>query len=114
MKPFISADDSGSKSDEELVKEAEGTPEDTIIYELKIRCRRNPSANAKSKDPKDYLDTNVYTKSMKPIKRTGQTVEIGLIHDDILISKMRAGNNRKTILACQFKALLFSDIYWQL
>ena len=75
-----------------MVQDAEGTPQDTLIYELKIRCKRNPSADPKSRDTKDYIDTHVLSKSIKPIRRTGQPEEIGLIHDDILIAKMRPGH----------------------
>ena len=93
MKPSSSpVEIAASKSEEELVKEAEGTPENTIIYELKIRCKRNPTANAKSRDPKDFLDTNVYSKSIKPIRRQGQPESIGVIHDDILLAKLRPGH----------------------
>jgi len=94
MKPTsISTEDAAKKTDEELVEDAEGTPENTIIYELKVRCKRNPTANnPKSRDTKDYIDTHVNSKSIKPIRRPGQPEEIGLIHDDILIAKMRPGH----------------------
>jgi len=93
MKPSsLSEEESSKKTDEELVQDAEGTPQDTIIYELKIRCKRNPSADPKSRDTKDYIDTHVNSKSIKPIRRPGQPEEIGLIHDDILIAKMRPGH----------------------
>jgi len=93
MKPSsLSVEESAKKTDEELVQDAEGTPQDTLIYELKIRCKRNPSADPKSRDIKDYIDTHVLSKSIKPIRRTGQPEEIGLIHDDILIAKMRPGH----------------------
>ena len=59
---------------------------------MKIRCKRNPSADPKSRDTKDYIDTHVNSKSIKPIRRPGQPEEIGLIHDDILIAKMRPGH----------------------
>jgi len=93
MKPSsLSAEESAKKTDEELVQDAEGTPQDTVIYELKIRCKRNPSADPKSRDTKDYIDTHVNSNSIKPIRRTGQPEDIGLIHDDILIAKMRPGH----------------------
>ena len=67
-----------AKTEEEMVKEAEGTPEDTIIYEFKVRCRK-------------YMDTNVLSKAIKPIARPGQN-ESGLVHDDILVAKLRPGH----------------------
>ena len=91
MRSYGTSEDSGSKSDEELVKEAEGTAEDTIIYELKTRCKWNSNSNPKARDPKDCIDANVYSKSIKPLKREGQPQDIGLIHDDILIAKCRPG-----------------------
>ena len=90
--PSDPVEDSAKKSDEELVSEAEGTAKDTIIYELKSRCKRNPTANAKSRDVKDFVDSNVYSKSIKVLKRQDQPENIGMIHDDILIAKMRPGH----------------------
>jgi len=90
---FISTEEAAKKTDEELILDGEGTPQDTIIYELKIRCKRNPTAaDPKSRDTKDYIDTHVNSKSIKPIRRPGQPEEIGLVHDDILIAKMRPGH----------------------
>ena len=90
--PFDPAVDSSRKSEDELVEEAEGTEKDTVIYELKIRCKRNPTATAGSRAVKDFFDSNVYSKSIKPIRRQGQPEDIGMIHDDILIAKMRPGH----------------------
>ena len=90
--PDDPVEDSSRKSEEELVEEAEGTEKDTIIYEVKIRCKRNPTANPKSREVKDFVDSNVHSKSIKPIRRQGQPEELGMIHDDILIAKMRPGH----------------------
>ena len=90
---FFQFSEAAKKTDEELILDGEGTPQDTIIYELKIRCKRNPTAaDPKSRDTKDYIDTHVNSKSIKPIRRPGQPEEIGLVHDDILIAKMRPGH----------------------
>lgn len=91
-KASVSASEGGGKSDDELLREAEGSPQDTIVFELKIRCKRGPNAAPKSKDPSSYVDTNVYSKSIKPLLRAGQSDDIGMICDDILIAKMRPGN----------------------
>ena len=46
-----------SKSEEGLEKE--GTAEDTLEFELKVRCRRNPHAPKDASDPDElYLDHN--------------------------------------------------------
>lgn len=82
----IAAEETATKSEEELIKDAEGSPENTIIYELKLKCRRNPG----SKD--EVLDAQVYSKSIKALKRQGQPEDIGLVHDDILIAKLRPGH----------------------
>ena len=82
----------------------EGTCEDTIIYELKVRCKRTgQGGTGKSKADKDttsgsgtstILDEKIYSNSIKPIVRPGmpsETKDVGPIHDDILIAKMRPG-----------------------
>ena len=95
----FSTEESSAKSEEDLTNDAEGTPEDTIIYELKVRCKRSgQGGTGKSKADKDtsgttILDEKIYSNSIKPIARAGmpETKHIGPIHDDILISKMRPG-----------------------
>ena len=35
----------------------EGTPEDTLVFELKVKCKRNPHAAKDAMDPDDlYID----------------------------------------------------------
>ncbi len=93
MKPSaIPVEETAGKTEEELVADAEGTPEDTLIYELKVRCRRNPSANPKTRDTTDYIDSSVETKSLKNVKRPGQPEAVGPVHNDILIAKLRPGH----------------------
>ena len=44
-----------SKTDESL--ESKGTAEDTLEFELKVRCRKNPHAPKDASDPDElYLD----------------------------------------------------------
>ena len=46
-----------AKGDETL--ETKGTAEDTLEFELKVRCRRNPQAPKDASDPDElYLDHN--------------------------------------------------------
>ena len=96
----FSTEESSAKSEEDLTNDAEGTPEDTIIYELKVRCKRSgqggtgkSKASDKDTSGTTILDEKIYSNSIKPIVRAGmpETKHIGPIHDDILISKMRPG-----------------------
>lgn len=95
----IPTEQSAEKSDEELVNDAEGTAEDTIVLELKVRCRRNQGKSSKTDKNEDknavILDEKVFTNSIKAIPKPGQPKDIGPIHDDILIAKMRPGENCK-------------------
>ncbi|KAK2145174.1 hypothetical protein LSH36_697g03063 [Paralvinella palmiformis] len=39
--------------------ETDATPEDTLVFELKVRCRKNPQASRDATDPSDlYIDHN--------------------------------------------------------
>ena len=40
-----------------LVDDTEGTPEDTVVLELKVRCKKNPKATKDTTDP-DVLYQN--------------------------------------------------------
>ena len=92
----ISAEESGSKSEEELTNDAEGTAEDTVVYELKVRCKRANQGKSKEKDnttatTASLIDEKVFSNSIKPILKPGQPKNVGPIHDDILLAKMRPG-----------------------
>ena len=71
---------------------------------FKVRCKRTgQGGTGKSKADKDttsgsgtstILDEKIYSNSIKPIARPGmpsETKDVGPIHDDILIAKMRPG-----------------------
>jgi DNA-directed RNA polymerase I and III subunit RPAC1 len=91
-KPAKPSSGAARLDDEEMVKEAEGTPNDTAVYELKIRCKNNPDAPTGSKSSKDlFIDTNVYSSSIKPMAKPGQPNDLGPVQDDILIAKLRPG-----------------------
>ena len=46
---------------------------DTLEFEIKIRCRRNPNAPENSKNPDElYIDNNCYTKHIRWIPKPGQ------------------------------------------
>ena len=51
----------------------QGSAKDTLEFELKVRCKRNPNAPENSKNPNElYIDNNVYTKHMRWIPKPGQ------------------------------------------
>jgi len=77
--------------------QTEGTAEDTLEFELKIKCTRNPAAAKDATDPDElYLDHKVTTAMMKwvPIGNQAemyQEADIGPVLKDILLTKMRPG-----------------------
>ncbi|KAI9561590.1 hypothetical protein GHT06_012549 [Daphnia sinensis] len=76
----------------------EGTPEDTLEFELKVKCSWNPSRTKDHTNPEDlYRDFRVLTSHMKWIPLGGQkdllnSDAVGPVYDDILIAKMRPGH----------------------
>ncbi|XP_075223043.1 RNA polymerase I and III subunit C isoform X2 [Lycorma delicatula] len=78
--------------------DAEATDQDTLQFELKVKCSRNSNAPADSTDPNDlYVNNHVYTKHMNWIPLGGQAdlykaKDVGPVHDDILINKLRPGH----------------------
>ncbi|KAK1171702.1 DNA-directed RNA polymerases I and III subunit RPAC1 isoform X1 [Acipenser oxyrinchus oxyrinchus] len=84
----------------------EGTEIDTIQFQLNIKCSRNPRATKDSTDPSElYLNHMVYTKHMKWIPIGNQAdlfseADICPVHDDILIAKLRPGQELDIIMHC--------------
>ncbi len=92
------ADPATIKDEKDMIAHAIGTPKDTIEYDLKIRCKRNPQAPVGSEDPNDlYTDTVVYSKSIKYVPRQeqldflGPNPQLGPVECDIMINKLRPG-----------------------
>ncbi|XP_014785989.1 DNA-directed RNA polymerases I and III subunit RPAC1, partial [Octopus bimaculoides] len=81
-----------------------GTPSDTIVFELKIRCSKNP--NADTTDPDDlYINHKVYSRHLKwiPIGNQADLFKEGDIRpvdDDILIAKLRPGQKLDLRMHC--------------
>lgn len=81
-----------------------GTPSDTIVFELKIKCSKNP--NADTTDPDDlYINHKVYSRHMKwiPIGNQADLFKEGDIRpvdDDILIAKLRPGQKLDLRMHC--------------
>ena len=58
---------------DEQVIDDQGNMKDTLEFEIKIRCRRNPNAPENSKNPDEiYIDNNCYTKHITWIPKPGQ------------------------------------------
>ncbi|KAF2879472.1 hypothetical protein ILUMI_26696 [Ignelater luminosus] len=78
--------------------DSEGTEQDTLEFELKIKCTWNKDENKDSSRVDDmYKNNNVYSKHIKwlPIGNQSETykpADVGPIDDDILIAKMRPGH----------------------
>ncbi|KAJ3647617.1 hypothetical protein Zmor_019484 [Zophobas morio] len=75
---------------------AEGTEQDTLEFTLKIKCTNNKDSSKDSLRVEDmYKNNNVYSKHIKwvPIgKQKERLSDVGPIHPDILIAKMRPGH----------------------
>nr|XP_039265607.1 DNA-directed RNA polymerases I and III subunit RPAC1-like [Styela clava] len=70
------------------------TPETTLEFELKVKCTRNTKAPKDVSDPDHmYLNHKVYSRDLKwiPFGNQKDLFEVKPVHDDILIAKMRPG-----------------------
>ncbi|KRT79109.1 hypothetical protein AMK59_8434 [Oryctes borbonicus] len=76
---------------------ADYTDNDSLEFELKIKCTFNKELNNSSCADDLYKNNNVYSKHIKWLPRGNQLklykeIDVGPIHDDILIAKMRPGH----------------------
>lgn len=75
----------------------EGTDMDTVEFELKVKCTKNPNVTADLPDPYEiYKNAKVTTKQLKWIPRGNQAAlhhnnPIRPVDGDILIAKLRPG-----------------------
>jgi len=78
--------------------ESVGTEQDTLEFELKIRCSWNPNRAPDASDPdKMYLNHKVFSKDLKwiPIgaqKEIYHSSQVGPVEKEILIAKLRPGH----------------------
>lgn len=72
------------------------SPEDTIIFQLKVKCTKNSQAKDTTDPDEMYKDHKVTTKHLKWIPMKGQDTifkegDLRPVNDDILIAKLRPG-----------------------
>lgn len=75
----------------------EGTEHDSLTFELKLKCTRRKDANNTSSFDGMYKNHSVYSGQIKWLPKGKQATlykedEVGSIHDDILINKLRPGH----------------------
>ncbi|KAL1915559.1 uncharacterized protein VTP21DRAFT_6683 [Calcarisporiella thermophila] len=79
----------------------------TIVFKLSIKCQRNPKADANEEDPaKKYINSNVLSKHLTWEAKGDQETKfkaspIGPVMDDILIAKLRPGQEIDMVLHCE-------------
>lgn len=72
-----------------------GTTDDTLEFELKIKCTRNPHAHPDASDPEVmYVNHKVHSGDIKwlPMGNQADLFTVEQVHEDILIAKMRPGH----------------------
>lgn len=80
--------------------------ENTIVFELNVRCTKNLQANLDATDPKElYINSDVYSRHMKWVPLEGQEALLAKnppkpVHGDILIAKMRPGQEISMKIEC--------------
>uniref|UniRef100_G1KJC2 DNA-directed RNA polymerases I and III subunit RPAC1 n=2 Tax=Anolis carolinensis TaxID=28377 RepID=G1KJC2_ANOCA len=77
----------------------------TLQFQLKIKCSRNPEAPKESSDPNElYINHKVYSKHMEwvPLGSQADNMNAGFrpVHDDILIAQLRPGQEIDVLMHC--------------
>ncbi|CAM5134598.1 unnamed protein product [Natator depressus] len=84
----------------------EGTEIDTLQFQLKIKCSRNPCAVKESSDPNElYINHKVYSKHITWVPLGNQAdlfpdADLRPVHDDILIAQLRPGQEIDVLMHC--------------
>ncbi|KAK2187589.1 hypothetical protein NP493_161g04012 [Ridgeia piscesae] len=85
--------------------DTEGTPEDTVVLELKVRCKKNPNATKDTTDPDVlYVNHKVTTNNIKWLSQGNQAAlfkdGIHPADEDVLIAKLRPGQEIDIKMHC--------------
>ncbi|CAK8673916.1 unnamed protein product [Clavelina lepadiformis] len=83
------------RQSQEANTEENPSPEDTLEFEIKVKCTKNPDAPKDATDPCVlYKDHKVYSSHIKwnPLGDQRDLVSVKPVHDDILIAKLRPGH----------------------
>ncbi|XP_030413029.1 DNA-directed RNA polymerases I and III subunit RPAC1 isoform X1 [Gopherus evgoodei] len=84
----------------------EGTEIDTLQFQLKIKCSRNPHSAKESSDPNElYINHKVYSKHITWVPLGNQAdlfpdADLRPVHDDILIAQLRPGQEIDVLMHC--------------
>ncbi|KAI7834586.1 DNA-directed RNA polymerase [Kickxella alabastrina] len=89
-------------------KRPEESPTDvnTVVFKLEVKCTHNPNASADEKDPKvQYINSSVYSNQLIWEPKGDQEERFAMdpirpIHDNILITKLRPGQEISCELHC--------------
>jgi len=100
--PFIPVEEQTGVKEEELLKT---DPSVHLVFELKVKCTKNPNAPEDCDPDIRYLDNKVMTKHMKWIPIGNQVNRFGAngirpVFDDILIAKLRPGQELDLRMHC--------------
>jgi DNA-directed RNA polymerase I and III subunit RPAC1 len=100
------------KHDAEKPKDRDEDPmkvdADTLVFRLRVKCKKNPKYKVSSADHDSdemYIDHKVYSKHIEWVPVGDQrnyykANDIGPVHDDILIAKLRPGQEIDVMLHC--------------
>lgn len=74
------------------------TPENTVVFSLRVKCTRNPNAPEGSTDPNElYMNSSVYARDLKFEPRGNQLERMNppptVANPDILLCKLRPGQS---------------------
>uniref|UniRef100_A0A914VE30 DNA-directed RNA polymerases I and III subunit RPAC1 n=1 Tax=Plectus sambesii TaxID=2011161 RepID=A0A914VE30_9BILA len=85
--------------------EPPGDPKYNVIFELKVKCTKNPTAPKDATEPKDvFINSSVYSSEFTWCPIGDQETELlphpAMVHDDILVAKLRPGQEIEARCHC--------------